>query len=220
MKNTLNFLEKIKENNNREWFLNHKADYEAVVKENKAFFNQVFTEFQKYDSLKDIHQFRIYNDVRFSKDKSPYKSYLGLSISRTKPALRGGYYIHLEPNKSFVGGGFWAPNSNDLYRIRKEFEAGTAEIEAVVSSPTFKHFFGELKGEEAVKTAPKGFDKNHPAIGLIKKRQFIVKRTFSNDDVLSGHFQAEIIATFKAMRPFFDYMSEVLTSDLNGNSLL
>ncbi len=219
MKNVFEFLENVVENNNREWFSIHKADYEVVIKENKAFFNQIFTELQKYDSLKDLHVFRIYNDVRFSKDKSPYKKYLGAGFSRSKPMLRGGYYIHLEPNNSFVGGGFWGPNSEDLYRIRKEFEMDTSEIEKITAAPIFVKYFGELKGEEAVKTAPKGFDKNNPAIDLIKKRQFIVKRKFSNSQVLSPDFEQEIIATFLAMRPFFDFMSEVLNSDLNGNSI-
>jgi uncharacterized protein (TIGR02453 family) len=166
--------------------------------------------------LNEIHIFRIYKDVRFSKDKSPYKSNFGAGYSRTKPLLRGGYYLQIEPNNSFVGGGFWSPNSEDLFRIRKEFEADTSEFEKITSNNTFVKYFGELKGEAGVKTAPKGFDKNHPAIDLIKKKQFVVKRQFSNEEVISVDFQQDVIATFLAMRPFFDYMSEVLTTDLNG----
>jgi uncharacterized protein (TIGR02453 family) len=219
MKNSLNFLEKLKENNNREWFAIHKPEYEEIVKENKVFFNQIFAELQKHDSLNSIHIFRIYKDVRFSKDKSPYKINLGAGYSRTKPALRGGYYIHIEPHNSFVGGGFWSPNNEDLLRIRKEFEADITEINKITSDVTFIKYFGELKGEEGVKTAPKGFDKTHPAIDLIKKKQFLVMRKFTDEDVLSDNFQQKVIATFLAMRPFFDYMSEILTSDLNGESL-
>jgi uncharacterized protein (TIGR02453 family) len=219
MNNTLKFLEKLRENNNREWFAIHKPEYEEIVKENKVFLNQIFAELQKHDSLNASHIFRIYKDVRFSKDKSPYKINLGAGYSRTKPALRGGYYIHIVPNNSFVGGGFWSPNNEDLLRIRKEFEADTTAINKITSSDTFIKYFGELKGEEGVKTAPKGFDKNHPAIDLIKKKQFIVMRKFMDEEVLSPDFQEEVIATFLAMRPFFDYMSEILTSDLNGESL-
>jgi uncharacterized protein (TIGR02453 family) len=220
MKNRLAFLEKIKENNNREWFANHKPEFDLIVKENKVFFNQIYSELQKYDSLNDIHIFRIYKDVRFSKDKFPYKTNFGAGYSRTKPMLRGGYYLQIEPNNSFVGGGFWGPNSDDLLRIRKEFEIDTTEIEKITSDITFVKYFGELKGEDGVKTAPKGFDKNHPAIDLIKKRQYVVKRKFTDQEVLSDDFQQEVIATFLAMRPFFDYMSELLTSDLNGESLV
>jgi uncharacterized protein (TIGR02453 family) len=219
MKKAFEFLKQVRENNNREWFAQNKPTYEAIVKENKAFFNQIYSEFQKHDSLEEIHIFRIYKDVRFSKDKLPYKTNFGASFSRTKPLLRGGYYIHLEPDNSFVGGGFWSPNNEDLLRIRKEFEMDTTEIQKITSDKTFVNYFGELRGEDGVKTAPKGFDKNHPAIDLIKKKQYVVMRKFSDKEVFSADFQKEIIATFFAMRPLFDYMSEVLTTDLNGEPL-
>src|SRR5690606_25898167 len=216
MKKAFEFLRQVRENNNREWFAQNKATYDEIVKENKVFFNQVYSELQKHDSLEGIHIFRIYKDVRFSKDKLPYKTNFGASFSRTKPLLRGGYYVHLEPDNSFVGGGFWAPNNEDLFRIRKEFEMDTTEIQKITSDKTFVNYFGELRGEDGVKTAPKGFDKNHPAIDLIKKKQYVVMRKFSDKEVFSADFQKEIIATFLAMRPLFDYMSEVLTTDLNG----
>jgi uncharacterized protein (TIGR02453 family) len=220
MKKVLKFLKQIEENNNREWFTKHKSEYDLIVQENKDFFNQIYLELQKHDSLSGIHIYRIYKDVRFSKDKSPYKTNLGAGYSRTKPMLRGGYYIHLEPNNSFVGGGFWGPNNEDLLRIRKEFETDTTELEKITSDKNFIKYFGELKGEEGVKSAPKGFDKNHPAIDLIKKKQYVVMRKFTDKEVFSDDFPKEILATFLAMRPFFDYMSSVLTTDLNGESLI
>ena len=106
----------------------------------------------------------------------------------------------------------------DLHRIRKDFEMDDEDIRTIISDATFKKFFGELKGEE-LKTAPKGFDKTHPAIDLIRKKQFLLSRNFLDKEVLAPNFQEEVIATFQAMRPFFDYMSEVLGSDLNGESL-
>lgn len=196
MKKAFEFLRQVRENNNREWFAQNKATYDEIVKENKVFFNQVYSELQKHDSLEGIHIFRIYKDVRFSKDKLPYKTNFGASFSRTKPLLRGGYYVHLEPDNSFVGGGFWAPNNEDLLRIRKEFEMDTTEIQKITSDKTFLKYFGELRGEDGVKTAPKGFDKNHPAIDLIKKKQYVVMRKFSDKEVFSADFQKEIIATF------------------------
>jgi len=219
MKKAFEFLKQVQENNNREWFSVHKSEFDSVVAENKIFFNRIYTELQKHDSLEGIHIFRIYKDVRFSKDKTPYKTHFGVSFSRTKPMLRGGYYLHLEPGHSFVGGGFWAPNSEDLFRVRKEFEMDTTEIEKITSDKTFIKYFGVLKGEDGVKMAPKGFDKNHPAIDLIKKKQYVVMRALSDNEVFSSDFQKEVIATFLAMRPFFDYMSEVLTTDLNGEPL-
>lgn len=219
MKKAFEFLTHLKEHNNREWFAQHKSEYDQIVKENKVFFNKIYTELQEYDNLKGIHIFRIYRDLRFSKDQSsPYKTNFGAGYSRSKPMLRGGYYIQLEPGNTFVGGGFWGPETKDLLRIRKEFEINTTEIEKITSEETFIKYFGELKGD-SVKTAPRGFDKNHPAIDLIRKKQYVVMRKFTDKEVLSDNFQKEALLTLLAMRPFFDYMSEVLTTDLNGEPL-
>lgn len=218
MKKAFEFLKNLRKNNNREWFAGHKTEYDSIVKENKVFFNKIYAELQESDSLKGIHIFRIYRDVRFSKDQTPYKTNFGVGYSRSKPMLRGGYYIQLEPGNSFVGGGFWGPEAKDLLRIRKEFETSTTEIEKIISDKTFVKYFGSLQGD-SVKTAPRGFDKDHPAIDLIRKKQFVVMRKFTDQEVLSDDFQKEAVLTLLAMRPFFDYMSEVLTTDLNGEPL-
>ncbi|HCA08203.1 DUF2461 domain-containing protein [Chryseobacterium sp.] len=218
MKKTFEFLKQLEKNNNREWFTKHKAEFDSVIKDNKVFFTQIYNELQEHDNLKGIHIFRIYRDVRFSKDPTPYKNNFGVGYSRSKPMLRGGYYIQLEPGNSFVGGGFWGPEAKDLLRIRKEFEISTREIDKIRSDETFKKYFGEIEGD-AVKTAPRGFDKNHPAIDLIRKKQYVVMRKFTDKEVLSDSFQKEVLLTLLAMRPFFDYMSEVLTTDLNGEPL-
>ncbi|PQA92468.1 TIGR02453 family protein [Chryseobacterium shigense] len=218
MKKAFEFLKQLEKNNNREWFAQHKPEYDLIVKENKVFFDQIYTELQDHDNLKGIHIYRIYRDVRFSKDQTPYKNNFGVGYSRSKPMLRGGYYIQLEPNNSFVGGGFWGPEARDLLRIRKEFELTTTAIDKITSDETFRKYFGNIEGE-AVKTAPRGFDKNHPAIDLIRKKQYVVMRKFTDKEVLSDGFQKEALLTLLAMRPFFDYMSEVLTTDLNGEPL-
>lgn len=215
---SLAFLSQLKANNNREWFASQKKAFETEQKQVKSFFMSVGELLGKTDSIERIQVFRIYRDVRFSKDKSPYKHHFSVGFTRTKPLLRGGYYLHIEPGGSFVGGGFWEPNAADLQRIRKEFEMDDAEIRAIIADATFKKYFGELKGEE-LKTAPKGFDKMHPAIDLIRKKQYLVTRQFSDKEVLAPNFQEEVLATFQAMRLFFDYMSDVLSTDLNGESL-
>ncbi|SHJ25905.1 TIGR02453 family protein [Flavobacterium haoranii] len=212
------FLKNLKENNNKDWFTINKPTFENVQKKAKEFFNEIGFELGKVDSIEKVNVFRIYRDVRFSKDKTPYKSHFSADYRRTKPMLRGGYYLHIENNNSFIGGGFWDPNKEDLLRIRKELEIDASEFREIINSQVFKNFFGELKGEELV-TAPKGFDKTHPDIDLIKKKQYLVMRSFTNKEVLSKDFPKEILATFAAMRPFFDYMSAVLTTDLNGESL-
>jgi uncharacterized protein (TIGR02453 family) len=217
-KSSLEFLNQLKENNNRDWFAENKKAFEAEQKVTKSFFTSVGEQLGKVDSIERMQIYRIYRDVRFSKDKSPYKNHFSVSFARTKPLLRGGYYLHIEPGGSFVGGGFWEPNAADLQRIRKEFEMDDEDIRTIVADTTFKKYFGELKGDE-LKTAPKGFDKSHPAIDLIRKKQYLVTRSFTDKEVLSPNFQEEVLNTFQAMRPFFDYMSDVLSTDLNGESI-
>lgn len=217
-KSTFEFLAELKENNNREWFAENKKAFQAEEKLAKAFFAAVYADLEKIDSLDKMQVFRIYRDVRFSKDKSPYKNHFSVGFNRAKPLLRGGMYLHIENDASFVGGGFWEPNAADLFRMRKEIEMDASELRAIIAEETFQKYFKTLEGEE-LKTAPKGFDKAHPAIDLIRKKQFLLTRSFTNKEVLSPNFQAEVMDTFKAMRPFFDYMSDVLSTDLNGESI-
>jgi uncharacterized protein (TIGR02453 family) len=217
-KSTFEFLDLLKKNNNRDWFTDNKKRFDTENKLVKAFFTEVLADLEKIDSIEKMQVFRIYRDVRFSKDKLPYKNHFSVGFSRTKPMLRGGMYLHIENNASFVGGGFWEPNNEDLYRIRKEIELDASDLREIITDETFKKFFGTLQGEE-LKTAPKNFDKTHPNIDLIRKKQYLLTRKFTNKEVLSPNFKEEVIATFAAMRPFFNYMSDVLTTDLNGESL-
>lgn len=217
-KSTFEFLELLSKNNNRDWFTENKKHFETENNLAKAFFTEVYTDLEKIDSLEKMQVFRIYRDVRFSKNKLPYKNHFSVGFSRTKPMLRGGMYLHIENEASFVGGGFWAPNNEDLLRIRKEIELDASDLREIISNTTFKKMFGTLEGEE-LKTAPKNFDKTHPDIDLIRKKQYLLTRKFTNKEVMSPNFKEEVIATFAAMRPFFNYMSDVLTTDLNGESL-
>lgn len=217
-KSTFEFLDLLSKNNNRDWFSDNKKRFETENNLAKAFFTEVFTDLEKKDSLEKMQVFRIYRDVRFSKDKLPYKNHFSVGFTRTKPLLRGGMYLHIENDASFVGGGFWEPNNEDLLRIRKEFELDASDLRKIIADPTFKKMFGTLEGEE-LKTAPKNFDKTHPNIDLIRKKQYLLTRKFTNKEVLSPNFKDEVIAIFNAMRPFFNYMSEVLTTDLNGENL-
>ncbi len=211
-------LEALAKNNNKPWFTDNKPQIDVVFAEVKAFFKRVYDQMAVVDEVELFHVHRLYRDVRFSKDKTPYKTYFGLHIGRKKPLLRGGYYLNIEPGKSFVGGGFWEPNKDDLLRIRKEIALDDSEMRELINDSRFIQTFGGLVGEE-LKTAPKGFDKEHPAIDLLRKKQFLVMRSFTDEEILQPKFIAEILETFEAMKPFFDYMSEVLTTDVNGVSL-
>lgn len=217
---TFEYLDLLKKNNNRDWFTENKKRFEVENKNAKNFFTEVLADLEKIDSIERMQVFRIYRDVRFSKDKTPYKTHFSVGFTRTKPLLRGGMYLHIEDGASFVGGGFWEPNNEDLHRIRKELELDASELRAIINNATFKKKFKNgLEGEE-LKTAPKGFDKAHPDIDLIRKKQFLIGRHFSNKEVLASNFKDEVVKTFAAMRPFFDYMSDVLTTDLNGESIV
>lgn len=215
----LRFLSSLSQNNDREWFAENKADFLEADGITKGFFTKIHAKLQDIDKIESMQVFRIYRDIRFSKDKSPYKTYLSAWYSRKKPFLRGSYYIHIEPGQSFVEGGFWGPEPEDLKRIRKEFELDDSEIREIIATPDFQRYFGTIEGEE-LKTAPKDFDKNQKAIDLIRKKQFLVIRRFTDKEVLDKNFEVEVMATFAAMRPFLDYMSDVLTTNLNGENII
>lgn len=213
------FLIELKKNNNREWFDAHKSVFKDHEKEVKSFYDEVFLKLQKQDQLDQVKVYRIYRDIRFSTDKTPFKTHFGGVFSRVKPYCRGGYYLHIEPGNTFVAGGFWEPSKEDLLRIRKEFETDDSEIRAVLANPDFKKYYGWFEGE-SVKTAPKGFNKDHPAIDLIRLKQFVVFHKFDDEEIFLEDFADKIVACFLVLHPFFDYMSEVLTTDLNGEKLI
>lgn len=217
-KSNIEILSQLKANNNREWFSENKKIFQKEENQVKLFFKEVFEELIKIDSIEKMQIFRIYRDVRFSKDKQPYKTHFSVGFNRSKPLLRGGYYLHIEDNASFVGGGFWEPNKEDLHRIRKELELDASEFREIISQKSFIKTFGILQGEE-LKTAPRDFDKNHPNIDLIRMKQYLVTRKFTNKEVFSDNFKSDVIESFKAMRPFFNYISDVLGTDLNGESI-
>ncbi|WP_340073747.1 DUF2461 domain-containing protein [Leptobacterium sp. I13] len=218
-KETFTFFKELKKNNNREWFEIHKKEFKAIEAQIKIFYIELMEQLQTHDEIEAYKLFRIYRDVRFSKDKTPYKTHFGGWYRRSKPRLRGGYYLHIAPGDTFIACGFWEPSKEDLFRIRKEFEQDASEVREIIENPAFKKVWGTLEGEE-VKTAPKGFDKEHPDIDLIKKKQHIFIKKFTDKEVLAADFSYKVNEDFKTIRPYFDYMSDVLTTDLNGVSLI
>lgn len=218
-KSTISFLNDLKKNNNRDWFQENKSRFQNEQSYIKEFYQSIMTKLKSHDDIERLKMFRIYRDVRFSKDKTPYKPHFAGHFVRATIRNRGGYYLRIRPGETFLAGGFWNPNKKDLLRIRKEFEMDSSEIRSIINDKEFVKHFGQLKGD-AVKTAPRGFDKSHPDLDLIRMKQFIVTRYFSDEQVLSTNFSDEVDASFRAMRPYFNYMSEVLTTDLNGESIL
>lgn len=214
------FLNTLKENNTREWFAENKSWFVEEEAKLKDFFTQVLEGLREEDDIEGMKAYRIYRDVRFSKDKSPYKLYRSCSYKRATEALRGGYHVEVTPGASFIAIGFWMPNKEDLLRIRKEFEIDASEIKEILEEPTIQRLFGGLHDGQALKTAPKGFDKTHPEIELIRKKDFLFMRKFTDQEVMADNFYDEVLEGFKAAKPFLDYMSSVLTTNLNGESLI
>lgn len=218
-KASLDFLRELENNNNRDWFAEHKERFKSHEAAVKCFYNAVMENLNTHDKIENLKIFRIYRDVRFSKDKTPYKAHFASSFSRLGLDRRGGYYLRIKPGETFLAGGFWNPNKEDLLRIRKELELDALEFRNVINAPAFKKVWGNLQGD-TVKTAPKGFDKAHSAIDLIRHKQYIFTRNFTDKEVLSKHFLDEVASSFKAIRPYFDLMSAILTTNLNGESLI
>ena len=215
----LQFLSDLKNNNNREWFAENKLNYEKHQAKLVSFAEKMMDCLSEHDKIEyksgKKSVIRVYRDIRFSKDKSPYKTYSGMGFRRSSQLLRGGYYLHIEPGNSFVGGGFWEPNKEDLLKIRKGIEFDESEFRKIITSDEFVSVFGKLKGNQ-LKTCPKGFSKDSTAIDLLRYKQYLLTKEFSDDEVIRDTFFDEADQVFRAMRPFLDFMSDVLTIDENG----
>ena len=217
------FLQDLAANNNREWFAENKLRYQREHQAVIGFADALLTEMKAHDLISTpsgkASLYRIYADTRFSKDKAPYKTHWGFRFGRATPELRGGYYVHLEPGSSFVSGGFFNPDPGDLRRIREDISLNYEDWHRLFESPAMQKIFGSLSGEK-VKTAPKGFDINQPGIEWLRHKQFILRHRFTDEQVLNTGFLQQLNEVVKSLRPFFDHMSEILTTDANGESII
>ena len=213
------YFKQLAKNNNREWFEQHKPEFKALETEVKLFGESLKDQLNQHDSIDRFKVFRIYRDVRFSTDKTPYKTHFGLTWHRTKPEFRGGYYLHLKPNDIFLACGFWDPAPADLKRIRQEIDQDGDEYRNLINAPNFKNTWGALQGT-AVKTAPKGYAKDHPNIDLLRFKQHIFMIRYTEKEVAAADFMDRLDAALQAVRPFVDYMSAVLTTNADGEALV
>ena len=220
---TLRFLKDLAKNNNRAWFTDHKDQYLAAQSNMMAFIDQLILMMNKHDELETESGkkslFRIYNDVRFSKDKLPYNPRFAFSLKRATKLKRGGYYMNIKPGNCFLARGFFAPNADDLKRIRQDIDYNYPEWNSILQSKSIKSTFGALQGD-TVLTAPRGYTTDHEAIALLRHKQFIVRHHFTDDQVISPDFLKQVNTMYKNVRPYFDYMSSVLTTDANGELLV
>ena len=222
-KESLDYLKTLAKHNDREWFNNHKDKYTSAHNNIIEFAQGLLNEMNKHDNIetptgKDS-LYRIYRDVRFSKEKTSYNTHWNGGFRRATKKLRGGYYFRIEPGATFIGGGFWGPNTSDLQRIRQDIDANYEDWYQMLANKTLIKTFGKMEGEQLI-SAPRGFDKDHPAIDLLLYKQFVFKHSFTDEEVLSPNFVTEVSGVFKKLRPFLDFMSEVLTTDANGVSVV
>ena len=222
MRVTFDYLKKLDKNNNRIWFQENKPFYEQSYAEMINLAENILNEMSLHDYIETISAkkslFRIYRDVRFSKDKTPYKTHWGGFLRRAGAENRGGYYYQIGPMGSYVMGGFFGPNKDDLLHIRKQIEQDGDSLREIINAKKFKDFFGVLHGSQ-LKTAPRGFEKDDPNIDLLRYKQFILRHDFKEKEVMSNDFPQVVSHAFQQMRPFFDHMSDVLSTDLNGRPL-
>jgi len=213
-KKSLQFLKDIANNNDRNWFAEHKPRFEVAYGEFKTFMESVNEKLAKYDQIEKMKVYRIYRDVRFSKNKAPYKSNFSGGFTREGKMRRGGLFFSFAPGQTFVGGGFWGPNAQDLKFIRDGIIREESDYRKILESKEVK-MFGGLTGDE-LKTAPRGYEKDHPAVDLIRKKQFLLTKEFSDKQALSNNFADDVVEHFKNMLPYFNFMTELLVFDENG----
>ncbi|MDG1717078.1 MAG: DUF2461 domain-containing protein [Saprospiraceae bacterium] len=219
-KSTLKFLKDLAKNNDRVWFKANKNECDYALANMKGLIESIEAELNKVDMIEKKKVFRIYRDVRFSKDKTPYKDHLGGSFTRATAARRGGYFLGIQPgNKSIIAGGFWNPESTDLKRVREELALDPSDFREIINAKKFKDLFGQLEGQ-TLKNIPRGFDKESPARDLLRMKQYLCYRPVSDKEVIEPDFLKKVVDTYKGMLPFFNFMSSVLTTNLNGESLI
>ena len=212
---TLKFLSALKKNNNRDWFLANKKDYDAAKKDFAEYVQKLITGLAAFD--KEISGleakncvFRINRDVRFSNDKSPYKSNMGANMSPGgKKSPSAGYYFHIEPGgKSFIAGGMWQPEPDKLKAVREDIIYDPAEFKKIIGNKEFKKHYSSLADEDKLKTAPKGFDKAHPDIELVKYKSYIVVKSLSDKELLDKNLVKNTLEAFKALKPLNDFLNK------------
>ncbi len=211
---TLTFLKSLKKNNNKDWFDKNKEQYLAAKENVGEFVDELIKKIclfdKKYSDLtsKDC-LYRIYRDIRFSKDKTPYKTNIGGSINAGgKKAINAGYYVHIEPGNSFLAGGIWQPEGDMLKKIRQEIDYNSKTFNKILSQKDFKKYFGELDPSYKLKTTPKGYDKDHPDIESLKLTSFIAWKKYSDKVVTGKKFVDELAKGAKTMKPFLDFLNE------------
>lgn len=217
----LQFLDDLKSNNNREWFTANKKRYETFKKEYHQLVSDFLDKMKPLDPTLEMLEiknctFRINRDIRFSKDKSPYKTHIGVWLSSgIKNHNRSGYYLHIERGGSFIAGGLYAPEANDLKKVRKEIAFFYEDLEAILDDKILKMEFGTFGRTEksVLKNPPRGYDNNHPAIEFLKLKSFELIHKIEISEVTQKEFVAKMSEKLILLKPLNDFMNRALTAE-------
>jgi len=216
---TVSFLKELKRNNNKTWFDNHKAEFLSAKNDFESFVQEIIKVISAFDNdIKDLQAknctFRINRDIRFSKDKTPYKTNMGASFNRGgKKSIFGGYYFHLEPGgKSFVGGGLWMPDPIALKKLRQEIDYCFPEFQKIISNPSFKKQYNNLEMNEGqmLVNVPKGYDKENPAASFLKLKSFVATKNIRDTLLTNSGLLKETAKAFEALAPLVKFMNRSL----------
>jgi uncharacterized protein (TIGR02453 family) len=218
---TLKFLSALAQNNNKPWFDTHRAQYEAARIDFQNFIQLVIDDFGRTDTTIAGLQardclFRINRDIRFSNDKTPYKANFGASLKpEGKKSPYAGYYFHLEPGRSFVGGGLWMPEAVNVKKVRQEIDYNGAAFQQIINSSSFKKVYGDVyKGSDvSLSKAPKGYEPNHPAIDYLKLKSFIAETHLADAELTKATLHQKTVEAFKALQPFLQFINHALVPD-------
>jgi uncharacterized protein (TIGR02453 family) len=212
---TLKFLKDLRKNNNKPWFDSHRSQYEAARADFGNFIQKVIDTYGKKDAgikhlvAKDC-MFRINRDIRFSKDKTPYKTNLGASINKggKQATATGGYYFHLQPGEAFCGGGIWMPDPVFLKKIRQEIDYNFKEFKSIIGSKKFKSVYGDVSHDKEFKLSrvPKGYEPDNPAADYLKLKSYIATIDIKDSDLTSKDLLKKTMTAFETLKPMLDFM--------------
>jgi uncharacterized protein (TIGR02453 family) len=215
---TLKFLKDLRKNNNKEWFDSNRKTYEAARRDFESFVETVIKKLSRSDdSIKDLKPkdciFRINRDIRFSKDKSPYKTNFGAYINRGgKKSKFGGYYFHCDPEQAFAGGGLWMPVPPELNKVRQEIDYCFDEFKKIINTKKFRENYGNLyQGDDMrLSLVPKGFDKSNPAAEYLKLKSFIAMKQLSTKDLTSNDLVNNTVKLFESLQPLIRFVNRAV----------
>ncbi|MBA4318192.1 MAG: TIGR02453 family protein [Flavobacterium sp.] len=220
-KDSLQFLDDLKANNNRDWFLDNKKRYDVFKKDYQQLVADLLDAMKPLDPSLEMLEvknctFRINRDIRFSKDKSPYKDHIGVWISSgSKGMNRSGYYVHIARTGSFIAGGFYCPEAEDLKKVRKEIAYFHEDLEEIINNKNFQKEFGDFDRNEKnlLKNPPRGYEKDHPAIEFLKLKSFETSQKFDIEEVLKKDFVAKMTKKLIVLKPLNDFINRAVTSE-------